>query len=83
MKKLALTIVFALLSAFTFDAAAQVPPPPPSGGHGATGNQPAGNGAPIGSGLFILLGLGAAYGGKKVYDFHSASSLDGKRDPAN
>ncbi len=27
-----------------------------------------GGGAPIGGGLFILLGLGAAYGGKKLYD---------------
>ncbi len=26
-----------------------------------------GGGAPIGGGLFILLGLGAAYGSKKVY----------------
>ncbi len=29
---------------------------------------PATHGAPIGGGLFILLGLGAAYGGKKLYD---------------
>jgi len=28
---------------------------------------PGGGGAPIGGGLFILLGLGAAYGSKKVY----------------
>lgn len=28
-----------------------------------------GGGAPIGGGLFILLGLGAAYAGKKIYDF--------------
>jgi hypothetical protein len=45
---------------------AQVPPPPP-GGHGQGGNQPAGGGAPIGSGIGILLALGAAYGGKKIY----------------
>ena len=45
---------------------AQNPPPPPPG-HGSTGNQQGGN-APIGSGLFILIGLGAAYGGKKIYD---------------
>jgi hypothetical protein len=45
------------------------PPPPPPGGHGDTGNQNAGN-APIGGGLFILLGLGAAYGAKKLYSLH-------------
>ncbi len=47
---------------------AQDPPPPPSVGHGQSGNQPPGGGAPIGSGLVFLLALGAAYGGKKVYD---------------
>jgi hypothetical protein len=46
---------------------AQVPPPPPGGGHGGTGNQE-GGGAPIGSGIGILLTLGAAYGSKKLYN---------------
>jgi len=45
-----------------------VPPPPPSGGHGETGNQD--GGAPIGGGLFILLGMGIAYGGVKGYKFY-------------
>ena len=68
MKKffIPLTIAFALLLG-SADVFAQGPPPPPSGGHGATGNQDAGNGAPIGGGLFILMGLGAAYGGRKLY----------------
>ena len=57
-------IAFILMAGGAF---AQVPPPPPSG-HGAGGNQEAGGGgAPIGSGIGILLALGAAYGGKKVY----------------
>ena len=43
------------------------PPPPPGGGHGQGGNQNPGGGAPIGSGIAILLSLGAAWGGKKVY----------------
>ncbi len=34
----------------------------------AQATPPATHGAPIGGGLFILLGLGAAYGGKKLYD---------------
>ncbi len=41
---------------------AQTDPPPPPTEHGESGNQPPGGGAPIGSGLFILLGLGVAYG---------------------
>ncbi len=61
-------IAFTLLSAGAF---AQVPPPPPSG-HGSGGNQPAdGGGAPIGSGIGILLALGAAYGGKKFFEVKS------------
>jgi len=44
----------------------------PPADHGAPGNQ-SGGGAPIGGGLFILLGLGAAYGGKKVYDMKKQS----------
>lgn len=48
------------------------PPPPPSGGHGASGNQPpAGGNAPIGGGLAIMLALGAAYAGRKAYDFEA------------
>ncbi len=43
-----------------------VPPPPPPG-HDQTGNQSGGRGAPVGSGLLILLGLGGAYGGFKAY----------------
>ena len=45
------------------------PPPPP--GHGSTGNVP-GGGNPIGGGLLILLGLGAAYGGKKIYQMRKS-----------
>ena len=42
-------------------------PPDPPGEHGQTDDQSGGS-APIGGGLFILLGLGAAYGGKKLYN---------------
>jgi hypothetical protein len=43
-------------------------PPPPPGEHGQNGNQPPGGGAPITGGIGILLALGAAYGGKKIYN---------------
>ena len=59
-------LVITMLALATTSLFAQAPPPPPPG-HGETGNQNGGN-APIGSGLFLLLGLGAAYGGKKLYD---------------
>jgi hypothetical protein len=67
MKKffISLTIAFALLLG-SADIFAQGPPPPPPGGHGGTGNTSGGN-APIGGGLFILMGLGAAYGSRKLY----------------
>lgn len=46
-------------------------PKPPQAGHGTQqnqpGHQPIGGGAPIDGGLSILLLLGAAYGGSKVY----------------
>jgi hypothetical protein len=43
------------------------PPPPPPGGPG--GDTPIGGGAaPIGSGLVMLISMGAAYGAKKVFD---------------
>jgi hypothetical protein len=61
--KVLLTTLIILTSSALF---ADPPPPPPPTEHGIEGNQDAG--APIGGGLFILLGLGAAYGGKKIYD---------------
>ncbi len=64
IKTIVLSIAMILLTTVGFS---QSPPPPPTGaGHGQTGNQNGGS-APIGGGLFILLGLGAVYGGKKLY----------------
>jgi hypothetical protein len=42
-------------------------PPPPPGEHGQTGNQPPGGGATVGSGLFLMILLGAGYGVGKYY----------------
>jgi len=66
MKKTIITILVIIVSVTTTNLLAQVPPPPPPG-HGSTGNQTGGN-APIGEGLFILLGLGVAYGSKKIFE---------------
>ena len=72
MKKIIITALFIISLSFTSaDLLAQGAPPPPPGGHGETGNQPAeGGGAPIGGGLGVLLALGAAYGGRKVYKYY-------------
>ncbi len=67
-KILTITLLIVVVSLFTNDLNAQTdPPPPPPSGHGGSTNQPPGGGAPIGSGLFILIGLGAAYGAKKLH----------------
>ena len=52
----------ALVLTLSLGAIAQPPPPDQ---HGSDENEPS---APVGSGLLILLAMGAAYGAKKVYD---------------
>ncbi len=54
---------FAVLIAIAFSLSAAGQPPPPGDHGGDEDQQP----APIGSGMVILLALGAAYGAKKVY----------------
>ncbi len=58
---------FAILLFVGISYPVYAPPPPPDPIGNIQGNK-LGGGAPIGGGLFILLGLGAAYGGKKIYD---------------
>ena len=67
VRKIILISLFALFSIVAF---AQNPPPPPGGGSGSqnnSGNELGGN-AHLGGGLLILLTLGLAYGGKRLYD---------------
>ena len=70
---LRIVIVMFIMGA-VYTASAQ-PPPPPAGGDNTQGNKLGGN-APIGGGLFILLGLGAAYGGKKLYNLREEKLID-------
>ncbi len=67
-KNILFILSIVIITPIPFSAISQSSPPPPPSAHGESGNQSAGGGAPIGGGLFILLGLGAAYGGKKLYD---------------
>jgi hypothetical protein len=76
MKSVKKLLAVAVLVSVTHILTAQVNPPTPNGGtdptSGGSGNAPVGDGggAPIGGGLFILLGLGAAYGARKTYQFY-------------
>ena len=62
------TLLILLIGLFvSIPTFADDPPPPPT--HGEVGDIPAGGGAPIGEGIFILAVLGAAYGGYKLYQY--------------
>lgn len=50
------------------------PPPPPGGGQGGSGNVP-GGGSPIGSGIAMMLLLGAAYAGKKLLQLNQDEQI--------
>ena len=63
MKKIILTLSILFIAVMPLLADDPAPPPP----GGGTNGPPIGGGAPIGSGIAILLSLGAAWGGKKVY----------------
>ena len=52
----------------TLGSAQAPPPPPPDAGHGLLGPQHDPNSAPIGDGVYILIGLVGLYAAKKVRD---------------
>jgi len=67
MKKFIYTSLIAVFVSLSMAVLADPgpPPPPPDPGGGGGGGGPVG--APIDGGLGILLAMGAAYGGKKLY----------------
>jgi hypothetical protein len=68
MKKILIQLMIILSLTLAGTALYSQPgPPPPPDEHGLDGDQSAGGMAPIGSGVAILLSLGAAYGGRKLY----------------
>jgi len=80
MKKVRNSLKFALiLSGFMAIGQivqAQAPAPPPPGDKGGNTNVPGGGGAPVGSGIVLLITMAAGYGGKKVYDFGKKKLAD-------
>ncbi len=67
MKKI-ISIIAILMFFLAFSVNAQVLGPEDPNGGPEGGDDPIGGGAPIGGGSLILIGLAAAYGGKKVFD---------------
>jgi hypothetical protein len=69
MKKIASIIAVFAMMVLPLMSIGQVPPPPNQ--HGETTNQAPGTqgGAPLGGGMAMLLAMGAAYGGKRYYDY--------------
>ncbi len=67
MKKI--LAITAILMIGGFSLLAQAPPTPPSGANQGGTGPVGGGGAPISSGVVLLISLAAGYGGKKVYDF--------------
>ena len=66
MKSLILKLIFLFFFiGIAIHSVTSAPPPPPAN-HGESGTQ-CGGGAPIAGGLFILLGLATAYGGRILY----------------
>lgn len=79
MKSLILSLLFLFCLSFSNVAISQGPPPPPANndqqnpGHGSTFDQepPEGGNAPIGSGVFVLMGMAFAYG---LYKFKAGKT---------
>lgn len=60
-------LIAGMFMLFAVTLTAQDPPPPPGDPSNGGTNPPVGGSSPVGSGLVILIALGAAYGGRKIY----------------
>lgn len=69
MKTIKITTIAFLIFALPLISLGQGAVPPPPDNHGESGDQLPGGRAPIGGGIAMLLTMGAAYGGKKYYDY--------------
>jgi hypothetical protein len=76
IKPFMFSLVILFFMAFTQTSPAQEPPHPPSEKGTSTNHGPGGPaGAPIGSGMTILLAMGAAYGAFKLHQLRSKVSV--------
>ncbi len=73
MKTLKLILILFAITALPLLSLSDVPPPPPNGGPGGGGGTPVG--APIDGGVGILLAMGIAYGGKKLYSLRQSKDV--------
>jgi|AntRauTorcE11898_2_1112593.scaffolds.fasta_scaffold01732_3 hypothetical protein len=71
MKTIKITTIAFLIFVLPLISLGQGSVPPPPSDHGQSDNQSPNDGgtAPIGGGVAMLLTMGAAYGGKKYYDY--------------
>ena len=65
MKTTIFLVFFLIISSLAVFA--QAPPTPPSNASNGGANGPVGGNAPIGSGITIMLAMGAAWAGRKAY----------------
>jgi hypothetical protein len=54
---------------------AQTPPHPNGGNAPGSENGPVGGGAPVGSGVILLVAMGAAYGASKLYQMRRETAI--------
>ena len=73
MKNLRIILAGIFLLFLSLGVFAQGNPPDPPADHGSDQDQDTGGQAPIGAGTLLLIGLGAVYGGKRVYDLKKKS----------
>ena len=65
------SIIFIL--SLSYPLTSQPPAPPDSNSSNNSSNKLNGGAAPLGGGLFVLLTLGVAYGGRKLYKLNKES----------
>jgi len=70
MKNTTKTLIASLVLAMALfiSIPAQADPPGMPGNHGSNGDAPPGGGAPVGSGIVIMIAMASAYGSKKAFD---------------